>query len=62
MKKNVKKIDIALQRFKERFPNLRFKAKQKTTITTAKGWGFRVQKQETETIFEPVESKNHEGR
>ena len=53
--KNVQILDNMLKHIKTKFPRLRFRAKQKITETSAKGWGFRVTRSQTETSIEPIE-------
>lgn len=55
MAQNVQKIDTALKRLREWFPSVRFKATQKTSTTKAKGWGVRIEREQSETTFEPID-------
>lgn len=58
--KNVQKLDNMIKRIKTAFPSLKFKATQKTTETSARGWGIRVDRSHTETSLEPFKENSDE--
>jgi len=52
---NVQKIDITMKRLQKGIFMLRLKCKQTTDTIRGKGWGFRFERVQTETVFEPLD-------